>query len=801
MKESGLSRWIWTCVAATLGVWLTPLALAAGGPEVVLDLVERFPVAHICVPVRQLLFDRPSDFHYLSAGWYPLERDEKKQGFAWTRGRNAVLELPVVRPVDLRVELSVNALPDPAGRLPQQRLRLLWNDHDLGSFALSATRQALEFDVPAELQHRGLNRLHLLPLYWVEPDGPLRGPRRRPLGVQVWHIRLEPARVEVSGPGAPARTTGRSLFQAAGTSISYAFELPPGARLRARGRLHLASGALPNQPEGEVVVALQSDGSEERVLQRRGVRELAGTTDFVVDEDLSELGGRMARVTFAFSLAEWRDASSLQRLPAPEGVEFEWINPVIQGRVEREPPRRSEAERRRYNVLLVLLDTLRSDHTEPYGGKTVQTPALRRLAAAGVTFENAFTNSSWTRPAVASLLTSMRPTAHRTLHLKDKLANAVPYLPEILRAAGYRTVAISNNGHFSRALGFARGFDQFHEYFRTRNDVLQRLRSPEAQAASVWRTFIAPEARNAEQKPFFVFLHEIDPHAPYAPLPPYDELYDFGYRGNIMGYEMEKYHENIKILRAANHYRGWLDEPDLRYLQSRYDAEITFMDRYLGWILERLEESGLAEDTLVIFLSDHGEGFMEHGSLGHGQHVYEEVLRVPLIFSLPDVVPAGRRPTVHAQLLDVGPTILDLLGIEAPEMLQGMSLLPHLDGSEKEGALRPIIARSNSSSLPKGTPLRLVQAKDSLRYGGWKLIRHDYDFRTTGQYQYELYDLVADPGEKLNLWPGKPVMGAVFRQELEWQHHLDLGFRLEAEQEVQLEPEIEENLKALGYLE
>ena len=814
-------------LAIGLGLWLASPARAGTGSETVVDLIERFPVARVGQPVDELSFELGSDRQHLRAGWHPLRKDRKKRGYAWTRGRNAVIDLPIARPMDLRVALDVNGLSEPVKRLlPRQTLRILWNGHDLGSFPVAAQRRPLEFEVPARLQQRGDNRLELLPLYWVEPTAHPLMPDRLPVGVQVWSLRPTPARREVTPAPKPARTQGRSLFQAPGSVIGYAFTLPGdndaekgrattalartgSARLRGRGRLRHPAGMPPATADGEVTIALQSEGSPQRLLLRRSLDELRRNPFFEFDEDLSSLAGQAIRLTFAFSLFEWRAASPGRRLKKPRDLEIEWIEPRVTAEPGDAPEPVSGMKRRRYNVLMVVFDTLRSDHIEPYGGAPVRTPTLARLAESGVTFETAIANSSWTRPSVASLLSGLRPTAHRTLSKGerlaggakgDKLGSGVPYLPALLQAAGYHTVGVSDNGNISTSLGFSRGFDEFHERFAAARKVREEARSPEAAAQWVWTDFIAPALVNAGDDPFFLYLHEIDPHFPYDPAPPFDELYDFGYRGNITGHE-KHIRQNLLVLRAANHYRGWLGEPELRRLRTLYDGEITAMDRYLGLILDRLRRRGLADDTLVIFLSDHGEEFMEHGTWGHGQHVYEEHLRVPLIFSLPGVLPAGRRPRVQAQLIDVAPTVLDLLGIAAPTMTQGMSLLPYFDSSAASPSPRAIISRSDTLNLEPGTPGRLVQVEDSLRRGEWKLVRHDYDFRVEGQYQYELYDLASDPGEKLDLWPQHPVLGDALAQELAWQHRLDRSLALEGESVRELDPKVRENLEALGYIE
>ena len=231
-------------------------------------------------------------------------------------------------------------------------------------------------------------------------------------------------------------------------------------------------------------------------------------------------------------------------------------------------------------MLVVLFDTLRADHTEPYGATDVQTPNIARLAREGTTFLNAYSTSSWTRPSVASFFTSTNVSYHRTQTPQDILPSDLPYLPQLLRQNGYRTACISFNEQVASRWGFGRGFDFVYELAGARPELLSEHASAEAYAGHVWDTFIEPNVTEGD-RPFFVYLHELDPHAPYEPLPPYDAMYPTAYRGwtDVAG-------QNIHLTRA--HFTH-LDNADYQYLNARYRGEVSFMDAYLGVLLERLE--------------------------------------------------------------------------------------------------------------------------------------------------------------------------------------------------------------------
>jgi arylsulfatase A-like enzyme len=236
----------------------------------------------------------------------------------------------------------------------------------------------------------------------------------------------------------------------------------------------------------------------------------------------------------------------------------------------------------------------------------------------------------------------------------------------------------------------------------------------------------------------------------------------------------------------------WVEPMDVEYLRSRYMGEISFMDRYLGWMLDALEKRGLARRTLVVLVSDHGEEFWDHRSLGHGDSVYEELLHVPLVMALPGVLPAARRPQVDAELVDLAPTLLDLLGMKAPPEMQGRSLLPWIAAPEAE---RPPHVSVGHSIGPEHHALRL---------GDWKLVRENPTDGVRDLPQFSLYDLRRDPGEILDTWPGNLVVGNTLRQLLE--EHLErtsgaIPERVEGIERAKMDQELMETLRSLGYVE
>ncbi|MGH0032770.1 MAG: sulfatase [Myxococcota bacterium] len=580
-----------------------------------------------------------------------------------------------------------------------------------------------------------------------------------------------PVAMQMRTPGARGRgplaraLPDAAIVQRAGSLLTWHFPLPDEAHVR--GRLTLAA-----EDEAFALLTVLDETGERRELRL----EADGRAEQPLDWDLSELGGRMARV----------------QLQA--GARAVWHALRIEGAPAVPEPRDAGVRRGRYNVLFVLFDTLRPDRTEPYGADSPRTPHLRRLAERGVVFENAFSTAPWTSPSVASMLTGVHATVHRVRGppwsgdpKAPILPVSLPYLPELLSREGWATAAVVNNPMIAPSYGFDRGFDRADAYFTERDTVVETLRTPQEQADAVWDRFVAPTVERSGDRPFFVYLHEIDPHNPYAPPPPFDTMYDPDYAGDV---------ETFTIHHIARYNAGApRSEADLRHVKALYQGEVTFMDAYLGRILERLSQSGLAEDTLLVFTSDHGEGFGEHGLFGHGVTLHEEMVRVPVLLSLPGVLPEGRRVTAPFQLLDLTPTLLDLLGIDAPPEMQGHSLLPWVGAQTPPSAPpRPLFFRAFFVGRFNA---------DAVRYGDWKLQRHNDDLEGgTKAKRYELFNLRADALEKRDRWARRPIVGHTLRQMLEWQHLQDAKIEVVVEKEAAApDAAMLEQLRELGYVE
>jgi arylsulfatase A-like enzyme len=386
------------------------------------------------------------------------------------------------------------------------------------------------------------------------------------------------------------------------------------------------------------------------------------------------------------------------------------------------------SEQRPLNVIVVGIDTLRPDHLGCYGYERETSPNIDAFAARGVLFENTASQAPWTAPSFATVFTSLYPSQHGSMDVHSKMRASVPTLATLLKQRGYATGAIINAPALKPEFGLSRDFD-----FYDMTPLDGRIGDGTTRDALEW-------IDSQRGSPFFMFVHYFDPHLPYAPPPGYDDLFHPGYSGRISnpfdleGFSKarERLFEEMKELTADD----WAEIIDL------YDGEIVFADEAFGALIRGLSERGLTEDTVIILLSDHGEEFFEHGGFEHGHSLYDELMRVPLIISLPGRVTEGARIRNQVRLLDITPTVFDLLGLEPEAHFEGVSLLPYLTG---EGAVEAPGGSLLPPHIAYAEAIRQGPERKSVTARPHKVI---YDIISTGR---EFYNLEDDPGETENL--------------------------------------------------
>jgi arylsulfatase A-like enzyme len=422
------------------------------------------------------------------------------------------------------------------------------------------------------------------------------------------------------------------------------------------------------------------------------------------------------------------------------------------------------------NVLLVLLDAARAQSFGAYGYGRPTTPEIDRIASEGVVFERVYTPAVYTLGAMSSLWTSQYPDRHHSeVSFSARLPKDRLTLAELLSAQGIHTAGFVANAVAGKGFGFDRGFVEFHEVFRTlgsRGDVFRQALPP-------WL------AANRDRR-FFAYLHFREPHFPYDPEPPFDTM--FGPEGPIP----KAARRDAAFFTDVNQGRRPFGEAEREHLVRLYDGNLAFADQEVGALRKALEAEGLWDRTVVIVAADHGEELFERGWIGHNVHVYEPSVRVPLIVRFPKGTgPAGKRVAALTDLLDVAPTVADILGARGKggsgREFQGRSLLPVIEGAPGKPA---VLSRT---------------VWDRPRYA-LRDERYKYVYYTQTGEEW-LYDLEADPGETRDVGPSEPLLAAYYRQALHaWTLQLSRRGPSGSEQ-AELSREQCENLKALGYVQ
>ncbi|MDP6933483.1 MAG: sulfatase, partial [Myxococcota bacterium] len=303
------------------------------------------------------------------------------------------------------------------------------------------------------------------------------------------------------------------------------------------------------------------------------------------------------------------------------------------------------------NVLLVSLDTLRADHLASYGYERDTSPTLSRFAAEGAQFEQAYSQTSSTDGSHASLFTGLYLSEHGKFSHRQRLGWRELTLAEHFDDHGYRTFAIATSVKFVEQSGFDQGFDDY--------DRIQGVTKNKRSAAALE---LLDERMAQDEEPWMGFLHLFDVHAPYAAPEPWRSKWQ-------PVSDLVEPEATSRFIRRNHFNEDKVTPPVQKHLEGLYDGQISYLDQYLAQLRQTLEAQSQkpgARSTLLVLTSDHGEAFMEHDFLGHGEVLYEETVRVPLLVWWPGKVPAGRRIDTPTQGVDVFPTLAELVGIPLP---------------------------------------------------------------------------------------------------------------------------------------
>jgi arylsulfatase A-like enzyme len=496
----------------------------------------------------------------------------------------------------------------------------------------------------------------------------------------------------------------------------------------------------------EFEASLQDRDGREQTLFSAAVDPDAGDEPGWLDQriDLADFGGR--RISLRFATRRTLGEASFS-LPV-------WSDPVVY------PKQRRDA---RPNILLVSIDTLRARSLGAYGYARDTSPFLDSIAERGALFENAITASVTTSPAHMSLFTGLYPVRHGIREGLHRKASHAVTLARHFRDAGYRTAAFTENGYLLRRRGFGDGFAQYTENVGETRKAPGEARRTFGQA----RRWLEAKA----ETPFFLFVHTYEVHSPYDPEASYAPLF-------------------------RNDGEAGAGSAAIRDARDRYDREIRIVDEELERLFAAIDEAGLAESTIVVITSDHGEEFAEHGGYQHGGAVYEESVRVPLVFVGPGRIPGPQRHAAPVSLVDVAPTLLELAGVPVPEELDGTSLAGTLERGDAPAAHMIVSeARAKKRWLDPTRQVGWNPPLFAVRQGNSKFIVHRPASGTAEPMLH--FDLADDPTERqpLAIDPeaARAVDAAVDRY---------LG-RSSAQPgpDTDVSPMLKERLRALGYAE
>lgn len=463
-------------------------------------------------------------------------------------------------------------------------------------------------------------------------------------------------------------------------------------------------------------------------------------------------------------------------------------------------------ERRPQGVIFLIADTLRRDHLEPWGYARPTTPFLTQLASEGTRFADNISQGTWTKVSVPSILSSLYPTSNRISKVADRLPSSVTILPEVFNDAGYATMSTSSVQFTGRLTNLHQGVEVLHE-----RASVPDLEHSSAKTARTFVDRLMPWLEDHRDAPFFVFLHVFDPHSPFEPYRPYDTAW-------APPDAKDTHQERIDTIRDA------LDEDDrgrenlpldidieaagvdreafIAHEEDWYDGSIRAMDSEVARLFERLGELGLDDDTLLVFMSDHGEEFLEHGRHFHGNTAYGEMVNVPLFFWWPGVVPAGAVVDEVVQSIDVMPTVLDLAGLSAPDAVQGQSLVPLMAAPDTPDRLgwvsRPAFSERRDGGFGgEDPPLPDIESL-AVVLDGWKLVKNLNV--PEGRSELELYSHVDDPLNLEDVAADHPDVVERLANEIDrWQARA-VAQQVEEASTDDIPPEELARLRALGYI-
>jgi hypothetical protein len=602
---------------------------------------------------------------------------------------------------------------------PKQRLSVFVNEKPVATLDVAETTRRYDVTVPAAALKLGENRVRLTFRSAAAVAGGLRSAaalRGLTLGPAALGPAAEADAVEVAVRDVAVGGVARRALALGGQGgrLSFYLQLPAAAKLA------LSYGA-PSGAGADVLVRVAVDGQPVRTIHTG--RAGAAWTDEAID--LGAASGRAARVDLV-----------------ARGGDVAWAEPRVVVKAPPPPPAPAASARHRLDRIYVwMVDTFRADKMHVYNPKTrVQTPTYDAFAADATRFAWAQVPGSWSLPSHASLLTGVYPSVHKAVAHRARLSADVPFVAEEMKKAGFQTAIFSSNGYVSSKWGFDRGWDI------SRNFIRENLPNGADYLWKTAKTWVTAQIK----RPEFAYLATVDPHVIYSPKKEFLAKYwNKPYVGPIKPSQTGL---QLGLIKAGKLVPNATDKA---YLEALHDGEISQSDASFGRFIADLKAAGVYDTSAVIVVSDHGDEFWDHGGVGHGHSLYQELVHVPLIIRAPGILPRGKVVEADVEAMDLYATMLELAGIKPGPKVQGTSLVA-LAADE--------VGRSPRAALTiDGTTAR-----------GMKVAR--YRLILGGPQKLELYDELGDQREQKNIAADHPialrqmrgVFGVLYGYEQKW---------------------------------
>lgn len=693
------------------------LLTGCSGPRDSVDLAELFPNAvlgPITAPEGEL--GRPPAAAFLQGDW-SQSRHKSERILA---ARPGILRFYLSEVLDLTIRLEGHA-----GKVGKGTISI--NGHSLGEHDIAGPWQSHDFSIPKSSLQLGENRLRLdysTSTAWrkfeVKPAASGQGLNKNH-EVGSYARSGEPSAISLSFAG----------------SIAYPLDLGPGSKLVIdKVEPWTEAGAPSLESEWGLTVRLYSDNPH---LEESW--DLKGAGPHTVVLPTTTEGGQAVRLSLFAHASETPLPGQLGLTLTAPRVEFpRKTTPSSTPSPPKAQP--TPDSTKRPNVVIYMVDTLRPDRLSTYGHDQPTSPHLDQLAKDGIVFERVIAEAPWTKPTTATVLSGLPALTHAVHDFADVLPQKVETLAETFAAAGYQTGGFFTNPMASPVFGFEQGF-------QTVKFEKQRV------SGLVHRDWVLPWLKHLKKdRPFFLYIHTIDPHLPYTAPKEFQQKWcpelPHGVENEDIGRLTREGIESFSVDRE-----DWPTPGGVAGVKKSYDAEVAANDHSFGALVTALKAQGLYDNTLIVFISDHGEEFYEHRGFGHVHSMYQELLNVPWVMKLPQQEGAGSRVQKVWRQIDMAPTILAHAGLAVPARMPGRVYQPGTPEPPSPPAFTYVHTGRDAVVTQQAQHPFLLHA-EGIRLGDFQLIITHAQLvcRLT---PVELYDLANDPEQRRNLAPEKPA--------------------------------------------